>query len=67
MLHNSPRLPAGDIEGVEDLWESLVELDVDDGADDGQHLALVLLAGGLRSVLLQPCKKFEDIVSVFST
>ena len=39
-LQDEPRLPAGDVEGVEDLGKAILELDVDDGSDDGEDLAL---------------------------
>ena len=39
-------LPADDGESVEDLWEAIVELDVHDGTNDGDNLALVSVNSG---------------------
>ena len=39
-LEDEARLPARHVQGVEDLGQALVELDVNHGADDGQDLAL---------------------------
>ena len=44
-LQDEPGLATLHVEGVEDLREALVKLDVDDGADDGEHLAIVHLLG----------------------
>ena len=46
-------LPADDGEGIEDLWEAIIELDVHDGTNDGDNLALVSLnSGGHRELAL---------------
>ncbi len=50
-LENQTGRSAGDIESVEDLGQTLLELDVDDSTDDGDNLALVLLAGGLCGIV----------------
>ena len=39
-FQDEPGRPVCDVEGVEDLREAFVKLDVDDGADDGHDLAL---------------------------
>lgn len=49
-LQDEAGFPAGHVQGVQDLGESILELDVDDGTDDGQNLALV--GGGLGGILL---------------
>ncbi len=51
-LQDQPGLAASDVEGVEDLGQSLVELDVDDGTDDGENLAIVHLGLSGGGVLL---------------
>merc|ERR1711910_247385 len=46
-------LPADDGEGIEDLWEAFIELDVHDGTNDGDNLSLVSLnSGGHRELAL---------------
>merc|ERR1719341_2092753 len=45
-LEDKLGLPADDGEGVEDLWEAIVELDVHDGTNDRDNLALVSLNSG---------------------
>merc|ERR1719474_1855641 len=44
-LKNELGLPADDSEGVEDLREAIVELDVHNGTDDGHNLALLSFDG----------------------
>merc|ERR1719361_3381732 len=39
-------LPADDGESVEDFWEAIIELDVHDGTNDGDNLALVSVNSG---------------------
>ena len=39
-------LPANDGEGIEDLWEAFIELDVHNGTNDGDNLALVSVNSG---------------------
>merc|ERR1719458_1586186 len=52
-LEDELGLPADDGEGVEDLWEAIVELDVHDGTNDRDNLALVSLnSGGHRELAL---------------
>lgn len=38
---------ANDLKTVEDWWESLIELDVDDGTDNGDNASLGSGGGGL--------------------
>merc|ERR1719228_1420088 len=44
-LQDELGLPADDSEGVEDLREAIVELDVHNGTDDGHNLALLSFDG----------------------
>ena len=39
-------LPANDGEGIEDLWEAFIELDVHNGTNDRDNLALVSVNSG---------------------
>merc|ERR1712183_410648 len=50
-LEDELGLPADDGEGVEDLWEAIVELDVHDGTNDRDNLALVSLNSGAHREL----------------
>ena len=53
LLKDELGLPADDSEGIEDLWEAFIELDVHDGTNDGDNLALVSLnSGGHRELAL---------------
>ena len=46
-------LPTDDGEGIENLWEAFIELDVHDGTNDGDNLSLVSLnSGGHRELAL---------------
>merc|ERR1711936_560336 len=52
-LEDELGLPADDGEGIEDLWEAIIELDVHDGTNDRDDLALVSLnSGGHRELAL---------------
>ena len=64
-LQDEPGLAALHVEGVEDLGEALVELHVNDGADDGQDLALVGGGGGGGGgILLQAWKGKKILTAV---
>lgn len=39
-LQNEPGAAVGDFEGIEDGWELIFELHVDDGTDDGDNLTV---------------------------
>ena len=46
-------LPTDDSEGIEDLWEAIIELDVHDGTNYSDNMALASLnSGGPRKLAL---------------
>jgi hypothetical protein len=46
-LKDQPWYPVLDLKGIQDGWKVVVELDIDDGTNDGDDAALAQRSGGI--------------------
>lgn len=44
---DQPWCPVLDLKGIQDRWKVVIELDIDDGTNDGDNAALAQRSGGI--------------------